>query len=179
MTAASRPPDDTPTQPDCLPHELIEVWRRDAENVPVADRGYRGPEDYRVTLLMCADQLSRALKQAATEQSWEDLRASGGLPEAQVSSSKPSDSRGFVTDIGTPVWCSGCGHRWDRPLHGAELCGDCWRKAQDLVAALEYMKSALAKADAELEEKDKQLGAFEADLLIREQQIRSLRNGRP
>jgi hypothetical protein len=61
-----------------------------------------------------------------------------------------SDRRPAVTDIGTPVWCSSCGHRWDRPLHGAELCGDCWRKAQDLVAALGYMKTALAKADAEI-----------------------------
>lgn len=29
--------------------------------------------------------------------------------------------------------CSGCGHRWDGPLNGAELCGDCWRKAQPVV----------------------------------------------
>lgn len=26
--------------------------------------------------------------------------------------------------------CVGCGHRWDGPLSGAELCGDCWRKVQ-------------------------------------------------
>jgi hypothetical protein len=26
--------------------------------------------------------------------------------------------------------CSGCGHRWNGDLKGAELCGDCWRKVQ-------------------------------------------------
>ena len=26
--------------------------------------------------------------------------------------------------------CSGCGHRWDGSLTGAELCGDCWRRVQ-------------------------------------------------
>lgn len=26
--------------------------------------------------------------------------------------------------------CSGCGHRWEGGLKGAELCGDCWRKGQ-------------------------------------------------
>lgn len=31
--------------------------------------------------------------------------------------------------------CSGCGHMWDGPLTGAELCGDCWRKAQSAVHA--------------------------------------------
>lgn len=31
--------------------------------------------------------------------------------------------------------CSGCGHRWEGPLKGAELCGDCWRKAQPVLHA--------------------------------------------
>lgn len=26
--------------------------------------------------------------------------------------------------------CSGCGHRWEGSLRGAELCGDCWRRGQ-------------------------------------------------
>jgi hypothetical protein len=30
--------------------------------------------------------------------------------------------------------CAGCGHRWDGPLTGAELCGDCWRTLQTLCA---------------------------------------------
>jgi hypothetical protein len=29
--------------------------------------------------------------------------------------------------------CSGCGYRWEGPLKGAELCGDCWRKGQDAI----------------------------------------------
>lgn len=29
--------------------------------------------------------------------------------------------------------CSGCGHRWEGELKGAELCGDCWRQAQPVV----------------------------------------------
>ncbi len=29
--------------------------------------------------------------------------------------------------------CSGCGLRWDGPLSGAELCGDCWRKGQAVI----------------------------------------------
>ena len=29
--------------------------------------------------------------------------------------------------------CSGCGYRWDGPLTGAELCGDCWRKGQTAI----------------------------------------------
>jgi hypothetical protein len=29
--------------------------------------------------------------------------------------------------------CSGCGHRWEGPLTGAELCGDCWRKGQAVI----------------------------------------------
>lgn len=29
--------------------------------------------------------------------------------------------------------CSGCGHRWDGPLKGAELCGDCWRIGQPVI----------------------------------------------
>jgi len=29
--------------------------------------------------------------------------------------------------------CSGCGLRWEGQLKGAELCGDCWRKAQSAV----------------------------------------------
>jgi hypothetical protein len=32
-----------------------------------------------------------------------------------------------------PHRCSGCGHQWDGPLKGAELCGDCWRIAQPSV----------------------------------------------
>ena len=36
-----------------------------------------------------------------------------------------------------PHRCSGCGHRWEVPtgfiLNGAELCGDCWRKAQSVL----------------------------------------------
>lgn len=31
--------------------------------------------------------------------------------------------------------CVGCGHRWHGPLKGAELCGDCWRKAQPVLHA--------------------------------------------
>ncbi len=31
--------------------------------------------------------------------------------------------------------CSGCGHRWDGELSGAELCGDCWRRAQSVLHA--------------------------------------------
>lgn len=31
--------------------------------------------------------------------------------------------------------CSGCGHRWDGELNGAELCGDCWRKVQPILHA--------------------------------------------
>ncbi len=30
-------------------------------------------------------------------------------------------------------WCSGCGHRWTEQLTVAELCGDCWRKAQPIL----------------------------------------------
>lgn len=29
--------------------------------------------------------------------------------------------------------CSGCGLRWEGELPGAELCGDCWRKAQPVL----------------------------------------------
>lgn len=29
--------------------------------------------------------------------------------------------------------CSGCGHRWEGALKGAELCGDCWRKSQPVL----------------------------------------------
>ena len=29
--------------------------------------------------------------------------------------------------------CSGCNLRWEGPLHGAELCGDCWRTAQPVL----------------------------------------------
>ena len=35
----------------------------------------------------------------------------------------------------SPHRCSGCGLRWNGTLHGAELCGDCWRKAQPVVHA--------------------------------------------
>lgn len=31
--------------------------------------------------------------------------------------------------------CAGCHHRWDGELRGAELCGDCWRKAQGAIFA--------------------------------------------
>jgi hypothetical protein len=34
-----------------------------------------------------------------------------------------------------PHRCSGCGHRWDGPLKGTELCGDCWRKGQSAIFA--------------------------------------------
>ena len=34
-----------------------------------------------------------------------------------------------------PHRCSGCGHRWEGTAHGAELCGDCWRKAQPVLHA--------------------------------------------
>jgi hypothetical protein len=29
--------------------------------------------------------------------------------------------------------CSGCGHRWEGLLPGAELCGECWRRAQAVI----------------------------------------------
>ena len=29
--------------------------------------------------------------------------------------------------------CSGCGHRWEGPLKGVELCGDCWRRGQSAI----------------------------------------------
>jgi hypothetical protein len=32
--------------------------------------------------------------------------------------------------------CSGCGHRWDGTLRGAELCGECWRRAQPVLHAV-------------------------------------------
>ena len=35
----------------------------------------------------------------------------------------------------SPHRCSGCGLRWNGSLHGAELCGDCWRNAQPIVHA--------------------------------------------
>lgn len=45
--------------------------------------------------------------------------------------------------------CSGCGHRWSglavksgRTTHGAELCGDCWRKAQPVVHAAPVQETA-------------------------------------
>lgn len=47
-----------------------------------------------------------------------------GLVDALTSASPASTHR-----------CSGCGHRWDGPLTGAELCGDCWRKGQAVIFA--------------------------------------------
>lgn len=29
--------------------------------------------------------------------------------------------------------CSGCGLRWEGPLAGVELCGECWRKGQPAI----------------------------------------------
>ena len=40
-----------------------------------------------------------------------------------------------AAETGTSHRCSGCAHRWDGPLVGAELCGDCWRKVQTVLHA--------------------------------------------
>lgn len=46
--------------------------------------------------------------------------------------------------------CSGCGHRWEGPLKGAELCGDCWRTKQHAEATVQALRAALTKADVVL-----------------------------
>jgi hypothetical protein len=46
--------------------------------------------------------------------------------------------------------CSGCGHHWDGPIKGAELCGDCWRRAQPVLhsAALPPEQVALVEPES-------------------------------
>jgi hypothetical protein len=39
-------------------------------------------------------------------------------------------------------FCTGCHHRWEGDLKGAELCGDCWRKAQGVVQGSERHPAA-------------------------------------
>lgn len=46
-----------------------------------------------------------------------------------------ADSLTPAPPSGTPHRCSGCGLRWQGPSHGAELCGDCWRRAQPALHA--------------------------------------------
>ena len=53
--------------------------------------------------------------------------------------------------------CSGCGHRWEGPLRGAELCGDCWRTGQSAIFGAAEGRS---RAVQPLSELLMSLGAF-------------------
>lgn len=50
--------------------------------------------------------------------------------------------------------CCGCGHNWTGDLHGGELCGDCWRKAQGVLQPTgdQAARQALLTAIANLSE---------------------------
>ena len=117
---------------------LIAKWRVIADRF----RSGAGPIDYgpcRDAMLRvqseiwakAADELEQALAaQPPSEAQWcETCRSSHPLNESHV---------GEIAKTETPPSealhrCSGCGHRWDGELKGAELCGDCWRRAQPIL----------------------------------------------
>ena len=61
----------------------------------------------------------------------------GGTYEEDCRRSITVARRALAAAQGTPHRCSGCGHRWEGELKGAELCGDCWRRGQSVIFAPE------------------------------------------
>lgn len=53
--------------------------------------------------------------------------------------------------------CSGCGHRWDGELCGAELCGDCWRKVQPTAHGAPDLRETLDLLVIDMRQREQEL----------------------
>jgi hypothetical protein len=81
----------------------------------------------------------------------ERFRALGGIPEMCDLAWQLCEENEQLRAQAKQHRCSGCGLRWDISAKGAELCGDCWRRAQPILHATVPAQEPPADAHEDLD----------------------------